>query len=736
MRKIKNITIGGIQQKIINLIIITIVMIVAVFATVIFYQSGRLTTLVRDTIDSQKESISSISEETMDAVLDTNLTQSTQMQAYIAKGIFGDAVRTVKIVADYTGKLFADPESYPAREVNLPDPAKDGQISVQVLTKEGIDLSEPTVSSKLGLIGNLSDLLVALYADSNIDSCYCALPEGVMLLVDNHSKSKFDENDEIIPIPIHDRLWYKGAVETGKLYYTDVTTDLFTGKTSIMCSLPIYQNDELVAVIGADLFLDDISAAVNSTARNGSFICVVNQNGHVLFSPQDSGIFQALPADKAPDLRAVENQQLATFISDSLSRNTDLKLIEADGELCYVVGAPIQNVGWAVISVVPKSLADLPANTMLNQFNTIQSEATETFYKGVDNTRTIILVFIAIIVVLAVTAAILLSKRIVKPLEAITNRVLSLGGNDLQFQMEDIYRTHDEIELLAESFAMLSSKTLAYIAMVEHVTAEKERIGTELSLATRIQADMLPNIYPAFPDRPEFDIYATMNPAKEVGGDFYDFFLVDDDHLCMIMADVSGKGVPAALFMMASRIILANNATMGKSPAQILHDTNTAICANNREEMFVTVWLGILEISTGKLTAANAGHEYPALKLPNGDFELFKDKHGFVIGGISGKKYTDYEFTLDIGGTLFVYTDGVPEATDTVNNAYGTDRMLDALNSSTDDPPRGAIDSVYEDLRALQATRTSSTTSPCCASVENEFICVIIGTALVLFCVS
>ncbi len=225
------------------------------------------------------------------------------------------------------------------------------------------------------------------------------------------------------------------------------------------------------------------------------------------------------------------------------------------------------------------------------------------------------------------------------------------------------------------------------------------RIESELNLATRIQADMLPNIYPAFPDRKEFDIYATMDPAKEVGGDFYDFFLIDPDHLCMVMADVSGKGVPAALFMMASKIILANNAMMGKSPAQILSDTNAAICSNNREEMFVTVWLGILEISTGKLTAANAGHEYPVIKRSDGGFELFKDKHGFVIGGMSGVRYKEYELTLTPGSKIFVYTDGVPEATDSAGSMFGTDAMLAALNKDPAAEPerilknvRGAVD--------------------------------------------
>ena len=222
------------------------------------------------------------------------------------------------------------------------------------------------------------------------------------------------------------------------------------------------------------------------------------------------------------------------------------------------------------------------------------------------------------------------------------------------------------------------------------------RIESELNLATSIQADMLPNIYPAFPERTEFDIYAAMDPAKEVGGDFYDFFLVDDDHLCMVMADVSGKGVPAALFMMASKIILANNAMMGKTPAQILTDTNASICSNNREEMFVTVWLGIFEISTGKLTAANAGHEYPVIKRPDGGFELFKDKHGFVIGGMDGIKYKEYEVTLEPGSKVFLYTDGVPEATDAEGNMFGVENMLNALNGDVDASPEQTLKNVRQ----------------------------------------
>ena len=247
-------------------------------------------------------------------------------------------------------------------------------------------------------------------------------------------------------------------------------------------------------------------------------------------------------------------------------------------------------------------------------------------------------------------------------------------------------------ELLETIIAAAVCITIAYhgkrmVLKQKTLTEKTARLGTELELATKIQADMLPSIFPAFPEREEFELYASMNPAKEVGGDFYDFFMLDDDHLYMVIADVSGKGVPAALFMMASRILLADHVKMGKSPAEVLRDVNNAISETNDNHMFVTVWLGILELSTGKLTAANAGHEYPVIKTPDGGFELYKDKHGIVVGGLQNAKYREYEIQLEPGSRLFVYTDGVPEATDKDNNQFGTERMTEVLNKLTEAKP-------------------------------------------------
>ena len=212
---------------------------------------------------------------------------------------------------------------------------------------------------------------------------------------------------------------------------------------------------------------------------------------------------------------------------------------------------------------------------------------------------------------------------------------------------------------------------------------------------------MLPCIFPAFPEQPEFDIYATMTPAKEVGGDFYDFFLVDDDHLAMVIADVSGKGVPAALFMVIAKTLIKNCAQTGLSPKVILEKVNNQLCENNEAQMFVTVWVGVLTISTGRLTCANAGHEYPAVKHGGGDYELLKDKHGFVLAGMENAHYREYELQLDPGDCLYVYTDGVAEATDALDTLFGTDRMLESLNLHKEASPEELLPQVKNDIDAF-----------------------------------
>ena len=251
--------------------------------------------------------------------------------------------------------------------------------------------------------------------------------------------------------------------------------------------------------------------------------------------------------------------------------------------------------------------------------------------------------------------------------------------------------TGDELENLSQVMADMERDLSENEERITRITAEEQRIGTELQMASRIQNSMLPHDFPPFPDRREIDLYAEMDPAREVGGDFYDYFLIDDDHLCLVIADVSGKGIPAALFMMISKVILKSCAMLGAAPGEILTKTNEALSKDNQVRMFVTVWLGILELSTGRLTAANAGHEYPVLKRAGGAYELFKDKHGFVIGGMEGLKYKEYELQLQPGDKLFVYTDGLPESTDANEQMFGIQRMVDTLNQEPDADPEGVL---------------------------------------------
>ena len=228
----------------------------------------------------------------------------------------------------------------------------------------------------------------------------------------------------------------------------------------------------------------------------------------------------------------------------------------------------------------------------------------------------------------------------------------------------------------------------SYITEVSEMTAEREKLGAELNVAKNIQASMLPH---KFPERDDFEIYASMDPAKEVGGDFYDFFMIDDDHLAMVMADVSGKGVPAALFMVIAKTLIKNIAKTGVGPAEVLSRVNKQLCESNDEEMFVTVWLGILELSTGRGISANAGHEHPAFKKAGGQYELVIYKHSPAVAIMEGLSFNEREFEMKPGDTLFVYTDGVPEASDKDNVLFGTDRMIEVLNVAPEATPEHVL---------------------------------------------
>ena len=299
------------------------------------------------------------------------------------------------------------------------------------------------------------------------------------------------------------------------------------------------------------------------------------------------------------------------------------------------------------------------------------------------------------------------SRTLAKPIDKISTAAKDYikdkkaGISDSQhFSALDI-NTGDEIEKLGSVMADMEKELSAYVDNIKDMTAKEERVRAELDMAAQIQKGALPDVFPAFPDRSEFNIYASMEAAKVVGGDFYDFFLVDDDHLCFAIADVSDKGIPAALFMMSVQSVIRSCARTDKSPAGVLTDTNAAICENNRLKMFVTVWLGILEVSTGHLVYANAGHEPVAFSVKGKGFELVRGQKKPAIGILSGMKYEEQEIALFPGDKVFLYTDGVTEASDAKGEFIGREAMLEALRNHEKDTPEIVVKGVSDAISSF-----------------------------------
>ena len=309
-----------------------------------------------------------------------------------------------------------------------------------------------------------------------------------------------------------------------------------------------------------------------------------------------------------------------------------------------------------------------------------------------------LLISFAIIGITIILYIFFVRKMVTKPvgkLTAFTQEITKTG----MFENQHIdIKTGDEIESLSQSFNFMLAELENYIANLSKVTAEKERIGAELDIAKHIQASMLPCIFPAFPERKEFDIYATMEPAKEVGGDFYDFFMVDDTHLAIVMADVSGKGVPAALFMVIGKTLIKDHTTPGRDLGKVFTEVNQLLCESNSEELFITAFEGVLDLVTGEFVYVNAGHEMPFICKAGGDFEPYKIRAGFVLAGMEGMKYRAGSTRLEPGDKIFQYTDGVTEATNLKNELYGMNRLGAILNKVKGGTPNDILPAIKKDI--------------------------------------
>ncbi|MBE5822600.1 MAG: HAMP domain-containing protein [Butyrivibrio sp.] len=683
------------KKKIMRMMLLVSSLLLILFGAITWYVFGRVHHIVAESSERSSQDVEKYSDVAMRDQITGRLSATTLGCAYSLNKMLDDFSGTIQIIADSATDIYTNPDVYGRTYVKPLEKSDIGKSMGQFVYAEDVDPDDPAVQDELAMIGNLKGNLLSMYNRyPELGASYIGTESGIMLLAGPVLDDRWDENGDYVYLDPRLRPWYYMTKESKKLTFSEITPDYDTGRLAIMCGAPIFRGKEFVGVAGAGLYLEGIeSMMMNAIFSDAGNTCIIDGKGNIIFSSNEEG---ELKTQTVLGGKENSDKALAMLTQRAIEGQSGLELLDIDGESSYVAFSPIESVGWSLISIIPEKTVLAPKENLLTFIEqSHQSEAND-----VEKTmRSALIVMFLLILALAAFSVFIsnkLSKRLVMPIALLTDKVRNMDGDQLNFAWYE--NTDDEVETLAHSFGSMTERLKEYIDDIQTVTAEKERIHTELSLATRIQAGIMPHDFPAFPDKKEFDLYALMEPAREVGGDFYDYFLIDDDHLGMVMADVSGKGIPAALFMMVSKTILQSCAMLGKSAAETLNLTNEALTSNNQTGMFVTVWFGILEISSGKLTCANAGHEYPAVKRADGSFELYKDKHGFVIGGMEGTKYQEYTIQLDHGDMVFLYTDGVPEATNSDVVMYGTDRMLAALNKEKDSSLKELLDNVCYDI--------------------------------------
>lgn len=385
------------------------------------------------------------------------------------------------------------------------------------------------------------------------------------------------------------------------------------------------------------------------------------------------------------DNMGVDNPDVVMDIFYSGERSSDYFVHESKFGYNSTAIIPVKNSDGETVALL---MSDMPMpfiTETLNDFLMVTILAT----------AVIVLLFIGVFLLV-------IRQTVTQPLHVIAEEADNFTNSDIKIseRLSTITKS-DEIGQLAHSVLEMETDIQSYVENLTAVTAEKERIGAELTIATQIQSSMLPCMFPAFPNRKEIDIYATMNPAKEVGGDFYDFFMVDDRHLAIVMADVSGKGVPAALFMVIGKTLIKDHTMPGRDLSDVFTTVNNLLCDANSEGLFITAFEGVLDLVTGEFSYVNAGHEMPYVYKKETGYVPQKIRPGFVLAGMEDMRYKPGTLTLEPGDKLFQYTDGVTEATNANNELYGMDRLTAILNRKAESSPAELLPAVKADIDAF-----------------------------------
>ena len=602
--------------------------------------------------------------------------------------IFNDFVWDVNMLSTEMTTILQNPQNYSSRYVSPPNIADSGKIVPQIQFRADVDPA--SLQYEVGLTANLQDFQMRLnYGDTSIGSTYVASESGFNITVDSISETRVDANNNPLPNDYRPRPWYQKVMREKKLIFTDVFVDSQGRGLAIACAAPYFNlSGDIAGVVGEGRTLQDVTNIVNGTKIGETgFGFILNQNGQILFSPKTEGTLAVDYDDNLnddPSLFDSADTELADVAKKMAAGETGLSLINIDGKSYYLAYTPLENTNWSFGTVIEESEVTMSAETNKH----LIEESTNQFVGVLNNSiKMMILAMLAafvIIIVLVPFAGRSLADKFTKPIQILSDGVREIASGNLDKKLD--IQTGNEIEHLAVCFNAMTDELKTYMDNLTKITAEKERIATELDVAKNIQTSMLPNIFPAFPERKEFDIYATMNAAKEVGGDFYDFYLLDENHLVVTIADVSGKGIPAALFMMISKTILKNFAMTMSNPddfAAVMALSNNQLCQNNDAMMFVTVFMGMLDIKTGEFTFVNGGHNPPLVYHKSTDsYEYLKVAKNFVLGGVEDIDFKQQTIKLEKGDKIFMYTDGVTEALNPTNELYGEERLINCLNRS------------------------------------------------------
>ena len=703
----------SLSTKLFQIMIALVAVAVILFAGAGIFQVYRFAGIMGETNREQNAVIMDTMSGSMEEVAADSYRKYVVAEAKLLDEEFWTMRHDLEILAQQVQEILEHPARYTPVDVPRPSLENAGKLTVQLIYSDRADQTDRELNEQIGRVGTLGSTILKIVSGSDtLLDCMVSLPGGATVIVDRTPEAKIGPNGEYLPLNACRRPWYAGAATHGEPYFSPVNRDNYHNTYEVMAGVPVYVNGELAAVCGSSIQMNSLEGIV-SDAQLGenSHTCLINETGSIIYSSWTDGEL-GMPDGGLKSLRESSNAELVALVNEALTGKTGFSLLLLNGEETYIAYAPLPTVGWAQLLTVSREELNQTALLLTRQTDEVMQESMEALRLNQIDTNIRTVLAALLLLALAALASRLFAKRLVRPIERMTQQVSEMQGDDVTFHVDDILRTGDEIEVLACSIEEMDAKLHRYILENSAMTAEKERISTELSLATRIQSDMMPSVFPKFTGAEEFSIDALMHPAKEVGGDFYDFFRIDDDHLALVTADVSGKGVGAALFMMISKTLLKNEAMHGKAPVEVLREVNAQLSESNKEGMFVTVWLGILDLSTLKLSYADAGHEKLLLCHEGKWRYIEKPRRSAALAMLPPdmlelmptSPFAEGELQLSPGDALLQYTDGVTEATNAQSELFGEERLLDTLNRAPSNEPtellpylRGEIDAFVQD---------------------------------------